>query len=480
MDKKKIIWALILVIALVAAIYSIYLLTTWDQKSAEESIKENWQKEIQGIPTVNYGQWKEDIYAGFIKEFAVKELAWKKGRDVKKQEFHLFLTYTNDSVYLGKVPEGKNKYDLMATYDLAADEARIKARPPIFYNDELKEIRIEENVWRKAWNIWNKNDGTLYLVAAVMLGVLIGFVRWIKTRGRLKLPPPYKTRITFADVEAPKEITKIIEEIIAITKYPQIFLEKGGMLPHGFLFCGPPGTGKSLAAAAVANKLTEEGILFYYISCAALVGDTFGETGAIATRIHDIFRQLKEKKQPCCLILNDIEKLAKKDSAGSHLSFEYSAGLSQLLEEISGLDEYAVSTYKEGKLEGAVVVIAITNKPELVHDAFRRSGRIDETIEFALPAEKERKSILLILSRGMDIPGDKKEEWLDGLAQKSEGFSGADLREVLRKAANLCVRKKVFIKIRNKQAVAPTEARIDQEDLEEALKWVLENKNKAQ
>lgn len=477
MDKKKIVWAIIIATALITAIYSVYLLATWNQKSAEELIKENWQNEIRGIPTVNYGQWKDDIHVGYIKKFAVKELAWKKGTDVKKQEFHLFLTYTNDVVYLGDVPKGKNKYDLMGIYDSAVDGARISARSPILYNEELEEISAEENVWRKAWNFWNKNDGTLYLIVAVMLGVLMGLVRWIKTRGLLKLPPPYKTEVTFADVEAPEEIPKIIDEIAKITKHPQIFLAKGGMLSHGFLFCGKPGTGKSLTAKAVANKLAEYRVVCYYISCAALVGDTFGETGAIATRIHDIFRQLKEKKQPCCLILNDIEKLAKKDSAGNHLSFEYSAGLSQLLEEISGLDEYAVSAYKEGRLEGAVVVIAITNKPELVHDAFRRSGRIDETVEFALPGEKERKSILRILSRGMDIPESKKEEWLEWLAEKSDGFSGADLREVLRKAANFSV-------IRNEEIILLSgdlnSIKINRKDLEQALEWVSENQKKRQ
>lgn len=456
--KKAVIRISLIVIIAIASIYaiaSIHALATQDQKyinflipvmneSEQKLMEEDWRKEKESSPALNYGQWSDEINNGFIKNFLLKEMSWKDGDKVIREEFHILLTYQNGEVYLGEVPNGTTRDNILDIYRFA----QFKAPPILWQEAEAKTIAIKESIWKKL----NLNNTTTVVEVIIVIAMAIGilwFLWWHTHRGKVKLPPPYRTNISFGDVKAPSEVLHLSQEITEMVKSPLMFLIKGGRIPHGFLFSGPPGTGKSVTAAALANELAKKGVLCYKISCTALLEDTLGDPGAAAARISYWFRQARNKKEPCLLIFDEVHLLFEKP--------EFDVAISQLLNELSGLEEYEASAYKEKKLVRSVAVLAITNKQEAIHEkSFLRSGRFGKIMKFLLPDPPARKDILEIHSRDKDLPADKKEEWLDWLAKKTENFNGADLQLILEKAATRCV-EKINAKIREGKIVIPDE-----------------------
>jgi cell division protease FtsH len=238
-----------------------------------------------------------------------------------------------------------------------------------------------------------------------------------KSRAQLET----KTKVRFSDVAGCDEEKQEMEEIIDYLKYPKKFQKMGARIPKGILLCGHPGTGKTLLAKAVAG---EANVPFYSIS-----GSDFVEmfVGVGASRVRDMFKKAQQTA-PCIIFIDEIDAVGRQRGAGfggGHDEREQT--LNQLLVEMDGMED-----------NKGVVVIAATNRPDVLDPALLRAGRFDRQITVALPDRKGRKAILEVHARNKHIASDVD---LDGLAKRTPGFSGADLENVLNEAAILAVRE---------------------------------------
>ena len=238
-----------------------------------------------------------------------------------------------------------------------------------------------------------------------------------KSRAQLET----KSKVRFADVAGCDEEKQEMEEIIDYLKYPKKFQKMGARIPKGILLCGHPGTGKTLLAKAVAG---EANVPFYSIS-----GSDFVEmfVGVGASRVRDMFKKAQQTA-PCIIFIDEIDAVGRQRGAGfggGHDEREQT--LNQLLVEMDGMED-----------NKGVVVIAATNRPDVLDPALLRAGRFDRQITVALPDRKGRKAILEVHARNKNIAKDVD---LDGLAKRTPGFSGADLENVLNEAAILAVRE---------------------------------------
>ena len=238
---------------------------------------------------------------------------------------------------------------------------------------------------------------------------------------------------TFKDVAGLTEEKQEVQELIDFLKNPKKFQSMGARIPKGILLVGPPGTGKTLLAKAVAG---EAKVPFYYIS-----GSDFVElfVGIGASRVRDMFKQAK-MNAPCLIFIDEIDAVGRQRGAGlggGHDEREQT--LNQLLTEVDGF----------GANEG-IIIIAATNRPDVLDPALLRPGRFDRQVTVSLPDKQARKEILAVHAKNKVLD---KSVTLDNLAQRTPGFSGADLENLLNEAALLTVR-------RNKKAI--TMAEIDE------------------
>ena len=238
---------------------------------------------------------------------------------------------------------------------------------------------------------------------------------------------------TFKDVAGLTEEKQEVQELIDFLKNPKKFRSMGARIPKGILLVGPPGTGKTLLAKAVAG---EAKVPFYYIS-----GSDFVElfVGIGASRVRDMFKQAK-MNAPCLIFIDEIDAVGRQRGAGlggGHDEREQT--LNQLLTEMDGF----------GANEG-IIIIAATNRPDVLDPALLRPGRFDRQVTVSLPDKQARKEILAVHAKNKVLD---KSVTLDNLAQRTPGFSGADLENLLNEAALLTVR-------RNKKAI--TMAEIDE------------------
>ncbi len=241
-----------------------------------------------------------------------------------------------------------------------------------------------------------------------------------KSRARM-ITPADKNRITFQDVAGVDEEKEELEEIVEFLKNPRKFTEMGARIPKGVLLVGNPGTGKTLLAKAVAG---EAGVPFFFIS-----GSDFVEmfVGVGASRVRDLFEEAK-KKSPCIIFIDEIDAVGRQRGAGlggGHDEREQT--LNQLLVEMDGF------TANEG-----VIVLAATNRPDILDKALLRPGRFDRQIVVGAPDVKAREQILEVHSRKKKL-GDDVD--LKTIAKNTSGFSGADLENVLNEAALLAARR---------------------------------------
>jgi cell division protease FtsH len=245
-------------------------------------------------------------------------------------------------------------------------------------------------------------------------------------RSRARLIAGDKPAITFADVAGVDEAKQELSEIVEFLKYPEKFVALGARIPKGVLLVGPPGTGKTLLSKAVAG---EAGVPFFSIS-----GSEFVEmfVGVGASRVRDLFDQAK-KNSPCIVFVDEIDAVGRQRGAGlggGHDEREQT--LNQLLVEMDGFD---TNTH--------VIVIAATNRPDVLDPALLRQGRFDRHVTLDRPDIKGRRSILDVHARNK--PLDSTVD-LDVLARQTPGFSGADLANLINEAAILAARanKKVI------------------------------------
>ena len=242
-----------------------------------------------------------------------------------------------------------------------------------------------------------------------------------------------QTGKTFKDVAGQEEAKENLQEIVDFLNNPAKYKEIGAKMPKGALLVGPPGTGKTLLAKAVAG---EAKVPFYYIS-----GSDFVElfVGIGASRVRDMFKQAK-MNAPCLIFIDEIDAVGRQRGAGlggGHDEREQT--LNQLLTEMDGF----------GANEG-IIIIAATNRPDVLDPALLRPGRFDRQVTVSLPDKQARKEILAVHAKNKVLD---KSVTLDNLAQRTPGFSGADLENLLNEAALLTVR-------RNKKAI--TMAEIDE------------------
>jgi len=249
-----------------------------------------------------------------------------------------------------------------------------------------------------------------------------------KSRARMFLGN--KTVVTFNDVAGVDEAKQELTEVVEFLKYPEKFNSLGARIPRGVLLVGPPGTGKTLLARAVAG---EAGVPFFSIS-----GSEFVEmfVGVGASRVRDLFEQAK-RNSPCIVFVDEIDAVGRQRGAGlggSHDEREQT--LNQILVEMDGFDTNT-----------NVIVVAATNRPDVLDPALLRPGRFDRQVVLDRPDIKGRREILNVHIKGK--PLDKTVD-LDELARRTPGFSGADLANLVNEAAILAARH-------NKKSVAPSD-----------------------
>ncbi|HPX19156.1 MAG: ATP-dependent zinc metalloprotease FtsH [Pseudomonadota bacterium] len=302
------------------------------------------------------------------------------------------------------------------------------------------EARIVERLTEKNIMISAKpsDDSPWYMSVLIswipmllLVGVWIFFMRQMQAggtkamsfgRSKAKLMSQDKIKITFADVAGVNEAKEELEEIIEFLKEPKRFTSLGGRIPKGVLLLGPPGTGKTLLAKAVAG---EAGVPFFSMS-----GSDFVEmfVGVGASRVRDLFAQGKQHA-PCIIFIDEIDAVGRHRGAGlggGHDEREQT--LNQLLVEMDGFES------NEG-----VILMAATNRPDVLDPALLRPGRFDRQVVVASPDVKGREGILKVHCRNIPLAEDVN---LQVLAKATPGFSGADLSNLVNEAALLAARKK--------------------------------------
>ena len=274
--------------------------------------------------------------------------------------------------------------------------------------------------------------GLLTTLLPIMLFILLFFFLMQQTQGggnrvmsfgksRAKLHTEEKKKVTFADVAGADEVKEELEEVVEFLKNPKKFNELGAKIPKGVLLFGPPGTGKTLLARAVAG---EAGTPFFSIS-----GSDFVEmfVGVGASRVRDLFEKAK-KSAPCIVFIDEIDAVGRQRGAGlggGHDEREQT--LNQLLVEMDGFDA-----------NEAVIIIAATNRPDILDPALLRPGRFDREVVVGVPDINGRKEILLVHARGKPLDPDIS---MDIIARRTPGFTGADLANLLNEAALLAARR---------------------------------------
>ena len=230
-----------------------------------------------------------------------------------------------------------------------------------------------------------------------------------------------KDRVTFKDVAGLEEAKVEIMEIVDFLRNPQKYRELGGKIPKGALLVGPPGTGKTLLAKAVAG---EANVPFFTMS-----GSDFVEmfVGVGASRVRDLFRQAKEKA-PCIVFIDEIDAVgrARSKNAGFSSNDERENTLNQLLPEMDGFGT-----------NSGVIILAATNRADILDKALMRAGRFDRQIEVGLPDVKERAEIFDVHLRNIKLDPNLDRDFL---AKQTPGFSGADIANVCNEAALIAAR----------------------------------------
>jgi cell division protease FtsH len=280
----------------------------------------------------------------------------------------------------------------------------------------------ESSIWPQVLVWW--------LPMLLLVGIFFLFMRQLQSGGgkamsfgksKAKLLSDHQNRVTFKDVAGVEEAKDEVEEIIAFLKDPKKFTRLGGRIPKGVLMMGPPGTGKTLLARAIAG---EAGVPFFSIS-----GSDFVEmfVGVGASRVRDLFEQGK-KNAPCIIFIDEIDAVGRHRGAGlggGHDEREQT--LNQLLVEMDGFES-----------NDGVIIIAATNRPDVLDPALLRPGRFDRRIVVPRPDLRGRIGILQVHTRKVPLGGGVD---LELIARGTPGFSGADLEFLVNEAALIAARR---------------------------------------
>lgn len=306
--------------------------------------------------------------------------------------------------------------------------------PRYEFNEKVQEY-IERDRLNVRYEIKSAASAWLSILPSIVLIVIFVIFFFVLTqqsqgggsrvmsfgKSRAKLHTDDKKKITFADVAGADEEKEELGEIVDFLKQPRRFIELGARIPKGILLVGPPGTGKTYLARAVAG---EAGVPFFSIS-----GSDFVEmfVGVGASRVRDLFEQAK-KNSPCIIFIDEIDAVGRQRGAGlggGHDEREQT--LNQLLVEMDGF------SVNEG-----IIIIAATNRPDILDPALLRPGRFDRQITVGIPDVKAREEILKIHAKNKPL---SLEVNLETLAKGTTGFTPADLENLMNEAALLAARK---------------------------------------
>lgn len=372
-------------------------------------------------------------------------LLFDRGADQTGLKYSDVLSYFEDgkvSAYSLNLGTGEMK--LTVTEDSSKKESVVRYTVPnvnLFYNDvsdyiksyneEHPNNRMTQDVIRPAETSWLVSLIPTLLMIALLVAFWVFMMKRMGGGGagnqmnfgkaKVKQINDEKRRTTFADVAGADEEKEELREIVEFLKRPNKYNELGARIPKGVLLVGPPGTGKTLLARAVAG---EAGVPFFSIS-----GSDFVEmfVGVGASRVRDLFEQAK-KNSPCIIFIDEIDAVGRQRGAGlggGHDEREQT--LNQLLVEMDGF----------GANEG-VIMIAATNRPDILDPALMRPGRFDRQVMVGYPDIKGREEILKVHARGKPIAPDVN---LKTIAKSTAGFTGADLENLLNEAALLAARR---------------------------------------
>jgi cell division protease FtsH len=361
----------------------------------------------------------------------VAVLLWivvRSGRTSAEQElaFSDFLNY---------VEQGRVKKVTISGTDIKgefSDGTKLHAISPTFYTDHIKTMREKgvTMVFREA----SASNWVSILINAVPFVLLLAFwifmMRQMQSGGnkalsfgksRARLHSSQQKKVTFKDVAGVEEAKEELQEIIEFLREPQKFQKLGGRIPKGVLLIGPPGTGKTLLARAIAG---EANVPFFSIS-----GSDFVEmfVGVGASRVRDLFEQGK-KNAPCIIFIDEIDAVGRHRGAGlggGHDEREQT--LNQLLVEMDGFES------NEG-----VILVAATNRPDVLDPALLRPGRFDRRVVVGRPDVKGREMILRVHTKKTPLSDDVD---LAVIARGTPGFAGADLANLVNEAALVAARQ---------------------------------------
>ncbi|MBE6050828.1 MAG: ATP-dependent metallopeptidase FtsH/Yme1/Tma family protein [Clostridium sp.] len=378
-NSSSAMWIVILLVLVVVAA------TVWQSKGGPENLP--------------YSSFQQKWKAGSVESIVVKEDKMLiRGKTTNGQ---VFITYAPSDVLVSLIADNP-KDNVRVEFDAPSNSA--------------------------AWlNI-------IPMVLLVIVGLVVLFIFTQQSQGggggrgvmnfgksRAKIATPDNRKVTFNDVAGADEEKMELEEIVNFLKLPARYIEMGARIPKGVLLVGPPGTGKTLLAKAIAG---EAGVPFFSIS-----GSDFVEmfVGVGASRVRDLFQEAK-KNSPCIIFIDEIDAVGRQRGAGlggGHDEREQT--LNQLLVEMDGF----------GVNEG-IIMIAATNRPDILDPALLRAGRFDRQIVVGAPDVKGREEILKVHTKNK--PLDETVD-LGVLAKRTPGFAGADLENLTNEAALLSVRR---------------------------------------
>ncbi|MCL5009013.1 MAG: ATP-dependent zinc metalloprotease FtsH [Patescibacteria group bacterium] len=321
----------------------------------------------------------------------------------------------SDTQEYASIGPNTNIYEILDRYGLA--------------KDKIRKANIEEKP-ASAWSNFASSVLPFLIPFALVTVAIYFFMRQVQGsnnramsfgQSSVKLSDERKNKVKFADVAGAKEAKEELKEIVEFLRMPQKFLSLGAKIPKGVLLLGSPGVGKTMLARAVAG---EANVPFFHIS-----GSEFVEmfVGVGASRVRDLFRKAK-KNAPCIVFIDEIDAVGRQRGAGlggGHDEREQT--LNQILVEMDGFET-----------DTNVIVMAATNRPDVLDPALLRPGRFDRQVVLDLPDIRDREEILKVHAKNKPLSKDAN---LRKIAERTPGFSGADLANLLNEGAILTARR---------------------------------------